>query len=377
MTSTLRILVTADNHIGLKFGGRPYPAELRADLIEERFAALERAVRLANEHKVHCTIIAGDLFDSVHASSGEIQRIAKILRLFEGPHLAVLPGNHDFYEPGEGTLWQKLSTMLEGRLLLLCRQEPFEINIDDQQIVLFPGPCTSKHSQRNAIGWVKDAPKQSGALNIGVAHGSVEGISPDDKERYYPMTGEELRQAGVDCWLIGHTHLRYPSPDRASGSQLFIPSTHTPDGFDCKHEGFVWLLNAGEQKRMTAESLRTGAMRFLDWRREVFSEQDCLRVLEELKETGMEETLLRLVLTGRMPEEEKKQMASMESELRQSVRYLEFSADEVGVNIDKEFVDRHFASGTLSHRLLSALATEQDGDLALQLAYGLIQEASR
>ena len=58
---SLRILHTADNHIGLSFNR--YSETAKDRLIEERFASLDRMVTTANERKAHFIVVAGDLFD--------------------------------------------------------------------------------------------------------------------------------------------------------------------------------------------------------------------------------------------------------------------------------------------------------------------------
>jgi DNA repair exonuclease SbcCD nuclease subunit len=55
----IRIIHTADNHIGLPFNQYPAVAD---HLIEERFLALERLVAVANERNAHFFVVAGDGF---------------------------------------------------------------------------------------------------------------------------------------------------------------------------------------------------------------------------------------------------------------------------------------------------------------------------
>jgi len=67
-----------------------------------------------------------------------------------------------------------------------------------------------------------------------------------------------------------------PDGVRGDGSTFFVPATHTPDGFDCAHEGYVWFLEIDDAKSVTAESLRTGVWRFLRWEIDIRTE-DALR----------------------------------------------------------------------------------------------------
>ncbi len=372
----LRIIHTADNHIGLRFTSRPYPEDLKKKLVEERFLALERTVQIANRRGADLLIIAGDLFENTRVPAGAIKRTAEILNGFTGMHVIVLPGNHDFYEPGNETLWGHFrDTMGENRLILLSKPEPLSLPVGELEVVFYPGPCTSKHSMENAIGWIEGQQKNPAAINIGVAHGSVSGVSPDKEEKYYPMTPEDLRKAGVDFWLLGHTHLRYPREARVQGALFYIPSTHTPDGFDCDHEGFIWSLEVAPGKQVVAESVRTGAFRFYEWHRTV----DSMASLEDLKKViaamDPEITLLKLVLSGRLSEEEIGILSDFLRGIDRQFCYAEVYRDNVALNINREYIDANFSRDSLPHRLLSTFAGKPEDNLVLQLAHGLVKEA--
>jgi DNA repair protein SbcD/Mre11 len=372
----LRIVHTADNHIGLRFTGRPYPENLKKKLVEERFLALERSVRVANSWAADLLVIAGDLFENTRVPAGAIKRTAEILNGFSGMNVVILPGNHDFYEPGSENLWGRFrEAMKENRLILLSKPEPVSLPVGELEVVLYPGPCTSKHSPVNAIGWIEGWSKNPSAVNIGIAHGSVAGVSPDKDEKYYPMTPESLRQAGVDFWLLGHTHLRYPGEPRAEGALFYIPSTHTPDGFDCDHEGFVWCLEVAPGGRVIGESLQTGAFRFHDWQRTVDSLATFEDLRKEIAALDADSTLLKLTLNGRLAEEEMNLLGEFVREVGRRFCYSEVSHDYVALNIDRDYIDANFSRDSLPHRLLSTFAARPEDNLVLQLAHELIKEA--
>ncbi len=374
----LRIVHTADNHLGLQFTGRHYPERIRTMLVSERFEALERVVAIANSSGAHILLVAGDLFESVGIRTGDIERAASILRSFGGLHLVILPGNHDFFEPGDSKLWGKFRKAFGDRhVLLLDRPEPVHLAVEDRDIVLYPGPCMSKTSSENAIGWVASAPKDQRMVNIGVAHGCVTGISPDADDRYYQMHEDELRSSGVDFWLLGHTHIRYPRAPRPDGSLFYFPSTHTPDGFDCDHEGFVWLLEVDDAKHVTMESIRTGKMRFQTWSRTLTGAEDLERIEKECAALDGPSTLLKLSLQGRLSEEELRLIGDFRTRMEHVLAYCELAVDEVALKIDREYIQRHFSAGSLPSQLLLTLSESPEDDQALHLAYELIREAQR
>ena len=374
----IRIVHTADNHIGLKFKSRQYPPDVRSTLVQERLDGLTRVVSTANNREAHFLVVAGDLFDSVNVSKTDIKNVADILRTFSGKHVVVLPGNHDFLEQTEDSLWGTFRRLLpEHLLLLLDRPEPFDIEVADRHVVFFPAPCTSKHSKTNAIGWVAAAKKDPAHVNIGVAHGSIQGISPDLTETYYPMTEKELHNAGVSFWLTGHTHVRIPEAQRSEGALYYIPSTHTPDGFDCSHEGSAWYIEVDSAGKAVAEAFRTGTMRFVDYEKTVNSAADIQTLSKELAAHDLPRTLVKLQLKGRLSAEERQSLDSFVQSVQERSPYCEVDLTAVSLNVNQDYIDNTYPNGSLAHRLLTTLAGKGEDSLALQLAHELVKEARK
>jgi len=57
-SAAVRILHTADNHLGISYA--QYPDRVMDRLVEERFQALERLVEMANAREAHFFVVAGD-----------------------------------------------------------------------------------------------------------------------------------------------------------------------------------------------------------------------------------------------------------------------------------------------------------------------------
>ena len=89
----MRIFLTSDVHLGMKFAGYPGVQE---GLVEARFNALKRCVDIAKEEACGLFVVGGDLFDRVSVAKGDIQRAASILAEFHGRLVAVLRESHEF-----------------------------------------------------------------------------------------------------------------------------------------------------------------------------------------------------------------------------------------------------------------------------------------
>ncbi len=370
---TIRILHTADLHLGMKFTGR-YPAGVREQLVRARFETLGTLVEKANAQGVDLFVVAGDLFHDQNVARRDILAAAETLSRFAGRLLLVLPGNHDFLLEGESPLWDRFQESAGDRVLLLTEPQPYPLAEYDLPVVVYPGPCNAKHSSTNAIGWIPSGSKKSATWHIGVAHGSLEGVSPDFQQDYYPMTEQELRQAGRDLWLMGHTHSRVPDVDQGRESRILFSATPEPDGFDCHHPGYAWLIGLEDNRSLSYSSITTGRQRFSVQEVALNSEDHLESLRQRFGQLDPERDLVKLALKGRLPAELFEQRGTLLEELRQSVLYLEADFSELFRRITAEDVDREFTEGSFPHRLLTRLVEAGGDPRALQLAYDLIQE---
>jgi exonuclease SbcD len=364
----LSILATSDLHLGMKFAGLP---DVQAALAEARFACLERLVALANERRADLLLVAGDLFHRVTVARRDVLRAAQALRAFEGRLAAVLPGNHDHLSPGQDPLWPAFREACGDRVLVLAEPRPYPLAHYDLDACLYPGPCRALHSSSNAIGWVKAAGRDPGARHhVGVAHGSLAGVSPDLDQSYYPMREAELAGAGLDLWVIGHTHLRHPErPGRAS--RVFIPGTPEPDGYDCTHAGTAWLLSL-DDGGVAAEPLQTGAYRFVHEEPAAVSAADLAALAARHAGPGAAREVLKVRLSGRMGHGERGLLADTERELRGRMLHLDWDDAGVRERLDRAAVDAAYAAGTVPHRLLASLLDDPE---ALEVAREVLEEA--
>lgn len=372
---TVRIFHTADLHLGMKFV-HGYPPPIQKKLVRARYDALGRALALANKHKCHIFLVAGDLFDSHQLSAKDIHTAVETLNQFEGSLVVIMPGNHDYIQPSS-ELWARFSSKAGSCVLLMDKPVPYDLRRYELNLVVYPAPCTSRLSPENAIGWIKACPKVSGeTFRIGVAHGSVKGISPDFNEQYYPMTQEELRSLGLDLWLMGHTHVRYPDVEQGTEERILFPATPEPDGFDRIHLGYAWIVDLGDGHSFRYRSIQTGKYRFIDRHVTLSGEDDLENLKSEFKKLKTDNALVRLQLTGRLPSDVLERLDDLRQALEKRVLYL-LKFDRTGLHqaVTVEDIDREFTRGSFPHRLLKALIEEGADPLAVQTAYDLTKEA--
>ena len=363
----LNIFHIADLHLGLRFQNHP---EAQETLVQARYETLENLVKLANDKDVDILAIAGDLFDKTSMKVSEIQRAVGEINRFEGNVVLVLPGNHD-YITADSPLWDRYKKEANDHVVVLDEKVPVDLSEYDLNAVVYPAPCHAKHSTENAIGWVKGEEKDSGKILIGIAHGSIEGVSPDFDQRYFPMSVRELQDSGVDLWLMGHTHITWPEKP-GNKDMIFNPGTPEPDGFDCSHEGRAFLHTIDEKKSIQTEILSTGSYRFVRVERTLNHQSELEKLLEEFQNEKYQKSVVKLTVSGRMDPELYDQWLEQRHQIRDAV--LELKLDDSGLKrkVTEEQIRKEFAEGSFPEQLLSSIPEENEDEL--QMAYELIRE---
>jgi DNA repair protein SbcD/Mre11 len=365
----LKIFLTGDLHIGMKFNN--YPEYLRNLLVEARFDVLKRTIRTANEENCNIFALAGDLFDSIKISNKDIDRVIKILSDFSGECVLVMPGNHD-YDNGMVDLWKRFKDNLTDKIVLLNGDKPYSLKDYSLNAAAYPAYCGSKHSDNNKLDWISALKEyDDAAFHIGLAHGSLQGLSPDMEGNYFPMTEKELLDIPMDVWLLGHTHISYPFNDNTVSEKIFNAGTPEPDGFDCKHSGNAWLINMDDNKTIRGTRIETGKYKFYDVNRDVYDEKSFQNIKQEFLSKNPENNLLRLNLKGRISEDLFNSRHEFYEEMEKSLAYFKINDSNLGIKISKDDIKKEFTEGSFPYKLLNQVSDDVE---ALQIAYEIIRE---
>jgi DNA repair protein SbcD/Mre11 len=365
---SIRIFHTADLHLDMKF---PQYPEIRYELKKARYETLERMVRIANERACDVFVIAGDLFDRVSVPRDVISRAVSSLRGFKGALMAVLPGNHDFISFGHSELWKYFQQSAFKKILVLEKPQVYPLRNFAIDACLYPAPCTAKYADHGSIQWISEAEKSPDVKHhIGIAHGSLKGFSPDLGENYYPISDRDLLQAGLDLWLLGHTHYPYPPPGASPPGKIFYPGIPEPRGFEGTPEGKAWIIEIDDHKEIKETSVATGRFRFMDEETDV-SAIGLEGLREKFSSSELGNVLLRLKITGSLSPHDFGHLQTFKEEVQKSLFYLQWDHSNVDVKLTIDEINRGFTGGSFPHRLLSKLAAEGDHH-ALRIAWELI-----
>ncbi|MCB9211070.1 MAG: DNA repair exonuclease [Ignavibacteriales bacterium] len=365
---SLKIILTADVHLGMKFANLPMVQE---KLSETRYVTLEKIIGIANERTVDLLVIAGDFFDKINIAKKDIVRSAAILNKFEGKLIAILPGNHDYLIDMNNNPWKEFSDHIGDRILILAEPKEYLLTNYDINGAIYAGPCQSKHSKKNMVDWIRDRNLESSIFNLGVAHGSLEGVSPDPEGKYFPMSEEKLKSFGLDLWLLGHAdRLCYPAiPDKLN--TIFYPGTPEPNGFNCDHDGSIWYFDINEDKEKKVEKINVGTYKFDHHSFEINNENQFKELLVEYGNEKYKNYLLKLKLTGRIDEELYSKIRNLYQNLKDNFTYLEINTEEIKRKITKQLIDTEFVDNSFPNKLLNELMSDSE---SLELAYDLFKE---
>ena len=368
----LKIFVTGDNHIGLKYANH----EQSVLLASSRMAAFEGMIKNANEESCALFVITGDLFENTYGvSKRDINTLLDALSCFNGT-VVVLPGNHDYYDK-EVKVWLYFKDVMKSydNIMLLTDYRPYELIANGEEVVLYPALCTSLHSAQgqNNLGWIKDADIQNdGAYHIGIAHGAIEGETIDNEGHYFLMKRAELERIPVDVWLIGHTHVPFPrnlTDSFTASEKIFNAGTHVQTDVSCNTEGVCFIVEIDENKNVRAKKVVSGNLRF--YRKNITLSAGTMQetIQRELSEFS-DNSVLDLSLSGAVTDKEyEERIHIIENALS---RFIEGTYNDYGLSklISKELIEAEFSETSFSARLLNSLLDEPK---EAQLAYELLK----
>ena len=371
----VKIFVTGDVHIGKKYDRYP---EIKDRLIESRFQCVKRCVKEAEREHCEFLVITGDLFDNVSTiRQQDVKRIVEILAGFGG-RVLVLPGNHDYYT-GEEKVWKDFQNALakvEHNIILFTEFRAYPFEAGEETVSFYPAFCQSKHSDENNLGWIKAQKPDDSTYHVGVAHGALEGLSPDMKAEYFLMTERELNAISMDAWLIGHTHIPYPSDlpadKEVAGYKIFNAGTPEQTDLSNNTSGVSFILtldrNAGKTT-VSARQYQSGEIRFFDVNAPV-GEDGLNAAVSSAIGNLPENSVIRLNVSGTATSEEYAEKQRIYDDALRPFLTYEVVDNDLLERITPEQIRAEFAEIGFAAQLLEALTDPKE----IQMAYELIKQ---
>lgn len=280
----MRFLHTSDWQIGM---GATHVGHAGDLVRQERLRAAERVVKAARDADVEFLLLAGDTFEHNGVDRPSVQQVGDILAAAGRP-VYLIPGNHDPLTPGSvwgHPVWQAPN--------LHVLRTPEAVDLGSAK--LFPCPLVEAHSRRDPTLLI--TPDGGNTLRIGMAHGTVEGVS-DDLD--YPIARNAAQRAGLDYLALGHWHSYTAFADAQGAVRMAYSGTHEATKFGERESGNALVVEiASPGAAPLIRPVRTGELTWCDVVRNLRTAGEIEEVFEEID--GIERpgsALVRIRLSG-------------------------------------------------------------------------------
>lgn len=279
----------------------------RFRLQDQRIQTIRDLVQSCGQPPPEFIVVAGDLFDSPHATKATVSATCAAIGSLNVPVL-VIPGNHD--HGGPGSIWEQEffsheKNQLAPNLHVLLKPEPVVLDA----AVIFPAPLLRRHEPGDPTAWIRQAvidPSLPQDLpRIVIAHGTIQGFGsqPDDEDgcpgtvNWIDLTA--LPGNAIDYIALGDWH-----GTKQVGQKAWYSGTPEIDRFpkgDGNDPGNILKVTLSRGQTPVVEKISTGrfAWKELAFR---FSDDASLDLfstrLDELIGQRVDEHLLLLTLEG-------------------------------------------------------------------------------
>jgi DNA repair exonuclease SbcCD nuclease subunit len=358
----LRLLHTADWQIG-----RMVPAfepDDAAALFEARFAAIETLAALANEHEVDAVLVAGDVLDAQTVSDKTLRRTFLAMQAYRGPW-CLLPGNHD--AALAESVWsraQRLGLLQPPMLALL---EP-RVHTVAGRFALLPAPLTQRHTQGDLTEWFDQAETPAGLLRIGLAHGCISGVLPDDLDAHNPIAAHRAASARLSYLALGDWH-----GTRCIDARTWYAGTPETDRFRANDSGQALLVTihppaaptgdgTADTGSVSVEVLTTGRYRWRSQDVRLAVPSDADRLIEDLLRREARD-VLQLNVSGVADMHTLKRLDAAVSAARAQVRAMVWSATALRLEPTDDDIAALHADGFVGEVVAQLRAEQADAAL--------------
>lgn len=191
----MKFLQCSDVHLESPFALlSPEKGEQRRD---EMLAGFLDILAYATKENIPFLFLAGDLFESNYVAEETIEIIISAMEKAKPLRIFIAPGNHDFLEEKS----PYLQAVFPENVHIFQHQQMEEVRIDVLNLSVWG--CAGKPRPDDVSPLRGFQVRDKSRLNIGVAHGYVEGHFAVP---YANISAEEMEKSGLDYLALGHVH---------------------------------------------------------------------------------------------------------------------------------------------------------------------------
>jgi len=285
----LKILHTADIHLGAKFSGL---GNKGASQREQLRATFKNVIATAINERVNIVLVAGDLFDANQQPQRNIDLAVEQFNLLGSNSIPVclIPGTHDSLD--SSSIYRKVD--FEGKCSNLKIFTDENISYKEYpglDLTVYGKPNLSNRSYISPLQGLKRS--TSSKFHIAMAHGSFyipEKIAEDD----HVFRLEEVKASGMDYLALGHWHRVYSCSEKPpawySGPPEWIP--------DQKERGAVLLVSLSDSGEVRVEPKMLGLREYDELEIDMSEIQDVAKLKAKISEGANQDLVRKATLRG-------------------------------------------------------------------------------
>jgi len=285
----LKILHTADIHLGTKFSGLGNKGASQREQLRTTF---KNVIATAIDEGVNVVLIAGDLFDANQQPQRNVDLVIEQFNLLGSNNIPVclIPGTHDSLD--SSSIYRKVD--FEGKCSNLKIFDDEDISYKEYpglDLTVYGKPNLSNRSYVSPLKELKRS--TSSKFHIAMAHGSLyipEKIAEDD----HVFRLEDVKASGMDYLALGHWHRVYKCLEKPpawySGPPEWIP--------DQRERGAVLLVSLSDAGEVEVELRMVGLRDYDEVEIDMSEMQDLARLKARISEGANQNLIRKATLKG-------------------------------------------------------------------------------
>ena len=240
----LKILHTADVHLGIKFPGLGNKGDVQRRQIEETF---KKIISLAISEKVDILLIAGDLFDSNQQTQKIIDLVIYQFNLLGKNNIPVclISGNHDCLDAT--SIYRKINFTNQCPNLTIFTDDKMGYRqYPELKLTVYGKPDLSEKSPVSPLQGLKKMTDSQ--YHVALAHGSFfipEKVAHDD----HVFTNAEIADSGMNYIALGHWH----NTGKYTSGTVSAYYCGAPEWLDFKQDGLGKIIQVNLADNGTVE----------------------------------------------------------------------------------------------------------------------------
>ncbi len=361
MSDKLRILHTADLHLGAEFSS--LPGDKRNIRQAELIITCENIFKICRDNKIDLLLLAGDVFENNSVSEKVIEAFLAACQKAPDTTVIFAAGNHDPITCDSPFLKYKLP-----QNLIVLGDNDQCVPLAEKGVRIYGKSFSSVYMSGESRFSL--TPEDDELINILVLHGDM---GADLSGVYNPISLDFIADSKMDYIALGHVH-EFSGIKKAGNVCYAYPGTPEPHGFDetgpkgvicgeiSKHNCLLSFVETATRKYLEEKVDITGLYTSAEIADSILS------VLKERNPKNYEKNLYKIILTGKISEHTHINCAEILSRLGDSLFFAKIK-DRTELDVNLELLAEEFSlKGKFVKNMLTKIASNPENAEQLKRA---------